>query len=102
MIIGEESGDDCSARVEWCRFVQALEKSSPRECLGSDVAGDAFNVSNCGDNGTRVVAMGAAIGTARGGICNDSPRPRSGLFGVCGEGTSWSSLDMLFLEIHVS
>jgi hypothetical protein len=29
--VGDESGEDCSASVEWCRFVQALEKSRPRE-----------------------------------------------------------------------
>ena len=33
-MIGEESGEDCSARVEWCRFVQALEKSNPRDRRG--------------------------------------------------------------------
>lgn len=29
--VGEESGDDCSANVEWCRLVAAREKSMPRE-----------------------------------------------------------------------
>lgn len=31
MSVGDESGDDCSARVEWWRLVAALEKSMPRE-----------------------------------------------------------------------
>lgn len=39
-ITGDESGSLCSARVEWCRLVQALEKSRPRECLGRLVAGE--------------------------------------------------------------
>lgn len=30
-----------AASVEWCKFVHAREKSSPRECLGRDVAGEA-------------------------------------------------------------
>jgi hypothetical protein len=34
VIVGEESGEDCSARVEWWRFVAALEKSSPRDLRG--------------------------------------------------------------------
>jgi hypothetical protein len=41
VIIGDESGDDCSASVEWWRFVQALEKSIPLECLGRTFPGDA-------------------------------------------------------------
>ncbi|KAK4999466.1 hypothetical protein LTR60_007581, partial [Cryomyces antarcticus] len=40
VIVGEESGDDCSAMVEWWRFVQAREKSMPLEWRGRDVAGD--------------------------------------------------------------
>lgn len=43
VMTGEESGELCSARVEWCRLVHAREKSNPRECLGSDVAGLADN-----------------------------------------------------------
>jgi hypothetical protein len=38
-IVGEESGED-SASVEWCRFVHARAKSSPRDRLGSIDAGD--------------------------------------------------------------
>lgn len=38
-MVGDESGDD-SARVEWCRLVQAREKSRPRERRGSTEAGD--------------------------------------------------------------
>jgi hypothetical protein len=37
---GDESGDDWSARVEWWRLVTAREKSMPRECRGSTLAGD--------------------------------------------------------------
>ena len=101
VMTGEESGDDCSARVEWWRLVQAREKSRPRECRGSEVTGEAKDVemSNWGDNGTRVV-LGAAIDKVRGGICKERPRERkSGLLGVCGEelGTSWSSLDRAFM-----
>jgi hypothetical protein len=41
VIVGEESGDDWSARVEWCRCVQARENSAPRERRGSEGAGVA-------------------------------------------------------------
>lgn len=40
VMIGELSGDD-SANVEWCKFVLAREKSSPREWRGSDACGEA-------------------------------------------------------------
>ena len=35
-MMGDESGDDCSASVEWCRFVHDLEKSRPRDRRGTD------------------------------------------------------------------
>jgi hypothetical protein len=98
MMIGDESGDDCSAKVEWWRFVQAREKSSPRECLGREVAGEPkdVKVSSWGDRGTRLALLGAAMDIVRGGICSERPRERkSGLLGVCGEtsGTALSSFD---------
>lgn len=40
-IVGEVSGEDCSASVEWCRLVAALEKSKPRDRLGSMLVGEA-------------------------------------------------------------
>lgn len=40
-MVGEESGEDCSARVEWCRLVAALEKSRPRDRRGRMFVGDA-------------------------------------------------------------
>lgn len=42
VIVGEESGDDWSGRVEWWRWVQALENSAPRERRGSSDAGEAY------------------------------------------------------------
>ena len=40
-IVGDESGLDCSASVEWCRLVAALEKSRPRDRRGSMLVGEA-------------------------------------------------------------
>ena len=40
-IVGEESGDRFSARVEWWRFVQAREKSNPLDRRGRTDDGDA-------------------------------------------------------------
>ena len=40
VIVGEESGEDCSAKVEWWRFVQAREKSRPLEWRGNTDAGE--------------------------------------------------------------
>lgn len=42
VIVGDESGDDCSGSVEWCRCVQALENSAPRDRRGNSEAGDAY------------------------------------------------------------
>ena len=41
VMVGDESGDDLSGRVEWWRCVQARENSAPRERRGSSEAGDA-------------------------------------------------------------
>lgn len=38
-IVDDESGED-SARVEWCRLVQAREKSRPRERRGRTEPGE--------------------------------------------------------------
>jgi len=40
-MVGDESGDDCSASVEWCRLVAALEKSRPRDRRGRMFVGEA-------------------------------------------------------------
>lgn len=56
-------------------------------------------MSSCGDNGTRVMVGAAMDIVVRAGICNERPREKSGLLGVCGdsdndaEGTWWSSFD---------
>lgn len=42
VMVGEESGEDWSARVEWCRFVHARENSAPRDRRGSTEAGEAY------------------------------------------------------------
>jgi len=41
-MVGDESGEACSARVEWCRLVAAREKSSPLDRLGRMFVGDAY------------------------------------------------------------
>lgn len=41
VIVGEESGEEASASVEWCRLVQALENSAPRERRGKRELGEA-------------------------------------------------------------
>jgi len=88
VIVGEESGEDCSASVEWWRFVHALENSAPRDLRGRREAGEAyvFRASNCGESGTRAAkCAGLGIGGSRAGICNDNPLERkSGLLGVRG------------------
>lgn len=40
-MVGDESGEDCSARVEWWRLVAAREKSRPRDLRGRALDGDA-------------------------------------------------------------
>ena len=98
---GEESGDDCSARVEWWRLVQALEKSKPLDRRGRAEPGDPyeFDESSLGDNGTRLTKFAVLVLLmSRGGICR--LRPRGGWFGLLGvtgvlEGIWMSSLDVL-------
>lgn len=70
-VIGDASGED-SARVEWCRFVHALAKSSPLDLLGRTDAGDPYMLeeSNLGDKGTRAMAASSAVVV---GICSESP-----------------------------
>lgn len=98
VIVGEESGEDCSARVEWWRLVQALENSAPRDRRGRRAAGAAYVLreSNCGESGTRAAkCAGLGIGISRGGICRERPLERSsGRRGVRGLARIvWSSLD---------
>jgi hypothetical protein len=100
VIVGEESGDDWSGSVEWCRLVQARENSAPRERRGSSEAGEAYVLweSSCGDNGTRAAkCAGLGMGSSRGGICSERPLERkSGRRGVLGLAiTVWSSFDVL-------
>lgn len=76
VIVGDDSGEGCSARVEWCRCVAALEKSIPRECLGSTVLGEPYGsrASSCGDCAGRVDGGGNAKAfESRGGNCNVKP-----------------------------
>lgn len=99
VIVGDESGDDCSARVEWWRWVQARENSAPRDRRGSSEAGEAYVLreSSCGERGTRAAkCAGLGMGISRGGICSDSPLDRSsGRRGVRGLATMvWSSFDV--------
>jgi hypothetical protein len=104
-MVGDESGLLCSGIVEWCRFVLALEKSKPRECLGRLVAGecDRFGVcmkavceSSCfGEGGwANVVIAGAVSVTRGGGSWSVNPRERrSGRrIGRGVVGRAWSSL----------
>lgn len=99
VIVGDESGEDWSGRVEWCRLVQARENSAPRERRGSSDAGEAyvFRASSCGERGTRAAkCAGLGIGASRGGICSESPLERkSGRRGVLGLAMMvWSSFDI--------
>lgn len=54
VIVGDESGEDCSASVEWCRFVAAREKSRPRERRG--ITGEPYESvgSSFGERGIRL------------------------------------------------
>ena len=79
VIVGDESGDDCSGSVEWWRCVHALENSAPRERRGSSDAGEAYvlRASSWGERGTRAAkCAGLGIGASRGGICSESPLER--------------------------
>ena len=98
-IVGEESGEDCSAKVEWCRLVQALEKSRPLDRRGSTEAAEAYEFveSSFGDNGTRLVILAVLVLLiSLGGICK--LRPRGGKFGLLGvtglEATLMSSCEV--------
>lgn len=57
-IVGDDSGDD-SARVERCKFVQAREKSRPRDRRGRTEPGEVYREpcvceeSSLGDSGVR-------------------------------------------------
>jgi hypothetical protein len=99
VIVGEESGEDCSARVEWWRLVHARENSAPRDRRGRSEAGEAyvFRASSCGERGTRAAKWaGLGMGGSRAGICSDRPLERkSGRLGVRGlETMVWSSLEV--------
>jgi hypothetical protein len=96
---GEESGSRCSASIEWCRLVQAREKSSPRECLGSEVAGLPVWLCDCMYEWMLVCSSrglsGAVVESCAGlGIWRFRPRERkSGRRVVLGVvGTALSSL----------
>lgn len=89
VMVGEVSGDDCSASVEWCRFVAAREKSKPRDLRGSMLKGDPYvcEWSNFGDRGVeRIYAVVPVDIKLRGGICSDKPRgtmpERCGVLGL--------------------
>lgn len=98
VIVGDESGDNCSGRVDWWRLVHALENSAPRLRRGRSDDGDAkvFRVSSCGERGTRA-AKCAGLGIGADGICSERPLERkSGRRGVLGLSAMvwWSSLDI--------
>ena len=40
-MVGDESGDDCSASIEWWRLVAAREKSRPLDRRGRMLVGEA-------------------------------------------------------------
>lgn len=103
-MIGEDPGLLCTGIVEWCRLVLALEKSSPRECLGRLVAGECDRLGVCmnvvcestcfGESGTaNGVLAGTASVTRGGGSWRVNPRERrSGRrMGRGVVGMAWSS-----------
>lgn len=98
VMVGDESGEDASGRVEWWRLVHARENSAPRDRRGSSEAGEAYvlRASSCGERGTRAAKWaGLGIGVSREGICSERPLARkSGRRGVLGLATCSSSLDM--------
>lgn len=73
-VIGEASGE-VSARVEWCRFVQALAKSSPLDLLGRTEAGEPYMLdeSSFGERGIRGLVVESPSDLSLVGICSDSP-----------------------------
>ena len=97
--VGEDSGDDCSASVEWWRFVAALEKSIPLALRGRTEVGlvNAAGASGLGETGVGFVDRFAVLVllTSLGGICRLRPRAmKLGRFGVTGlVSNPWSSLE---------
>jgi hypothetical protein len=93
-MVGDESGEDCSANVEWWRFVAAREKSRPRDLLGRTLEGEPYvcEWSSFGDKGTRLIyAWVLGDIRSRAGICKE--RPRNGWAGRRGVvGLSLSAL----------
>ena len=75
--VGDESGDD-SARVEWCRFVAALEKPSiPLDRRGRTDEGEGYVAghSGFGETGIRLVRFAVLVLLiSLGGICRLKPR----------------------------
>jgi hypothetical protein len=99
-MVGEESGEDCSARVEWCRLVHALEKSKPRDRRGRTEEREAYEAeeSSFGESGIRLVKLAMLVLLIfLGGICRLSPREgASDFLDVTGLGaTLISSFDLL-------
>lgn len=105
VMVGEESGEDCSARVEWCKLVAAREKSRPRERLGSTLVGLPYvcEWSSLGERGVRLIYADVLADIKSRGICKDRPRAgKAGLRGVVmamgelGSPRSLSSFDIFF------
>ena len=104
--VGDDSGEDCSARMEWCKFVAAREKSSPRERRGSTDAGEGYAEEQSGFGDTGILFDRLAVLVllrSRGGICRLNPRGGwFGRFGVTGMGERWlSSFEALLFSIKV-
>lgn len=96
---GDESGDGCSARIEWWRLVAAREKSRPRERRGSRLVGEAkvceCEWSSLGDNGAG--RMEAPQGVPGGGeACRVGTwiDRRRGVTGGCRRSRLLSSLEV--------
>jgi hypothetical protein len=79
-MVGDESGLEASARVEWCRLVAAREKSKPRDRRGKILVGDAYVCawSSLGESGAAgLLAYGErGSGEAAGEVGMCSARPR--------------------------
>lgn len=73
--VGEDSGDDCSASIEWCRFVAALEKSIPLALRGRTDVGlvKTVGASVLGETGVRFVGASVLGETSLGSICRLRP-----------------------------
>jgi hypothetical protein len=100
-MVGDESGEDFSAKVEWWRFVAAREKSRPRDLLGRTLEGEPYvcEWSSFGDKGTRLMyAWVLGDIRSRAGICKERPRRvNAGRRGVVGLSLSaLSSWDFFF------